>query len=66
LETAICSNAQSTSFDRRGPGKEAKRLNAQGTPPGIPRDMLIRKARQAKTAAHMREWLSSPGLQAPK
>lgn len=39
---------------------------AQGTPPGIQRDMLIRKARQAETTAHMREWLSSPGLQSPK
>jgi hypothetical protein len=42
------------------------RKEAQGTPPGIQRDMLIRKARQAETAAHMREWLSSPGLQSPK
>jgi hypothetical protein len=46
----------------------AKRLRkeAQGTPPGVERDKLIRLARQAETAAHMDEWLSSPGLRAPR
>jgi hypothetical protein len=46
---------------------EAERLRkeAQGTPPGVTRDKLIRQARQAETASHMHEWLSSPGLQAP-
>jgi hypothetical protein len=29
------------------------------------RDKLLRKARQAETAAHIHEWLSSPGLQPP-
>jgi hypothetical protein len=28
--------------------------------------MLLRKARQAKTALHINDWLSSPGLQPPK
>jgi hypothetical protein len=27
---------------------------------------LIREARQAETASHINEWLSSPGLQAPR
>ena len=46
----------------------AKRLRneARGTPPGIKRDDLIRRARQAETAARMSEWLTSPGLQPPK
>lgn len=46
---------------------EAERLRteAQGTPPGVIRDKLIRQARQAETASHMHEWLTSPGLQAP-
>jgi hypothetical protein len=46
----------------------AKRLRkeAKGTPAGIKRDDLIRRARQAETAARMSEWLSSPGLQPPK
>ena len=41
------------------------RLEAKGKPPGIERERLIRLARQAETGAHMYEWLSSPGLQAP-
>ena len=46
---------------------EAKRLRkeAQGTSPGIARDLLLRKARQCETGSHMSEWLRS-GLQAPK
>jgi hypothetical protein len=48
--------------------KEAQRLRkeAQGTPPGIERQRLIRRARQSETAARMQEWLSSPGLQRPR
>ena len=48
--------------------EEAQRLRkeARGTPPGVTRDKLIRQARQAETAAHMQEWLSSSGLQAPR
>jgi hypothetical protein len=51
----------------RSLSEEAERLRkeARGTPPGVERDKLIRKARLAETAAHMREWLSSPGLKAP-
>ena len=39
---------------------------AKGTPPGVKRDDLIRRARQAETAAHAQDWISSAGLQAPK
>ena len=42
------------------------RKEARGTPPGIERERLIRKARQAETASHMQEWLMSRGLQSPK
>lgn len=58
---------QTTPLDQRLTA-EAQRLRkeAQGTPPGFTREKLIRRARQAETAAHMQEWLSSPGLQAPK
>ena len=45
---------------------ERLRKEAQGTPPGVMRDKLIRQARQAETASHMQEWLLSPGLQAPR
>jgi hypothetical protein len=33
--------------------------------PGPQRDALLRKIGQLETAAHMSEWLSSPGLQPP-
>jgi hypothetical protein len=48
--------------------EEAKRLREEADllPPGIAREQAIRKARQAETGSHISEWLSSPGLQAPK
>ena len=58
---------QSAPLDQRLT-EEARRLReeAQGTPPGFAREQLIRRARQAETAAHMHEWLTTPGPQAPK
>jgi hypothetical protein len=58
---------QTTTLDQRL-DEQAKRLRkeAQGTPPGVERDKLIRQARQAETAAHMQDWLKSPALQPPK
>ena len=48
--------------------KEAERFRqeAESKPPGQERDDLLRKAHQAETAAHMSEWLSSPGLKSPE
>ena len=48
--------------------EEARRLRkeAQGCPPGFAREQLIRRARQAETAAHMHEWLTTSRMQAPK
>ena len=42
--------------------KEAKRFRqeAESKPPGQERDDLLRKARQAETAAHIDQWVSSP------
>ena len=34
--------------------------------PGPQMDTLLKKIRQLHTAAHISEWLSSPGLQQPK
>jgi len=34
--------------------------------PGPAQDALLKKARQAETAAHIDEWSNSPGLQPPK
>jgi hypothetical protein len=50
------------------PEEKAQRLRmeARGTPPGVERDKLIRQARQAETAAHIQQWLTSPGLRTPK
>jgi hypothetical protein len=33
---------------------------------GPEREQLLRKARQAETAAHISEWINSPGLQPPR
>jgi hypothetical protein len=47
--------------------KEAKRLReeAKALPPGLERDLILRKARQAETGSHLSEWLTSPGLRPP-
>jgi O-succinylbenzoate synthase len=41
------------------------RAEASALPPGLERDTLLKKARQAETASHIDEWINSPGLQAP-
>jgi len=58
---------QTETLNCRLAGEAVKlRKQAQGTPPGIERERLIRRARLAETACHMTEWLNSPGLQPPK
>lgn len=42
------------------------RKQAQGTPPDIRREWLMRRARQAEIAKQMHEWTISPDLQPPK
>jgi hypothetical protein len=42
------------------------RDKAEAARPGPERDALLKKARQADTAAHLDDWTNSPGLQAPK
>jgi hypothetical protein len=58
---------QTVSFEERL-AQEAYRFREQAKtlPPGAEREELIRKARQAETASHLNEWLTSPGLQPPK
>ena len=41
------------------------REKAASLPPGLERDELLRKARQADTASHLEGWVTSPGLQPP-
>ena len=47
--------------------QEAARLREQAEKlsHGIEREKLLRKARQAETATHVDEWLSSTGLRSP-
>ena len=48
--------------------EEAERFRelAEQTPPGMQRELYLRRARQAETASHINDWLKSPGLQPPK
>jgi len=45
---------------------EAIRFRAEAAKlsPGTARELLLRRARQAETAAHI-DWLTSPGLKSP-
>jgi len=42
------------------------RAEAKGTPPGVERERLLRRARQGETGSHISEWLRSPGLRPPE
>ena len=58
---------QTISFkDRLSAFAKEVRDKAEALRPGPERDALLKKARQADTAAHLDDWASSPGLQAPK
>lgn len=48
--------------------EEAQRFReeAEKLPPGMARELLLRRVRQAETASHVNDWLKSPGLRAPK
>ena len=58
-------NKSPTLFERLS--EEKKRLETQLglVGPGTARNKLLDKIRQLDTAAHINEWLSSPGLRAP-
>jgi hypothetical protein len=57
---------QTVPFEERL-AQEAKSMKerAKCLPPGKEREVLLRRARQAETAAHINEWLTSPGLKSP-
>lgn len=44
---------------------ERSRAEAKGVPPGIEREKLVRKARQAETALQINAWVDSKGLRPP-
>jgi hypothetical protein len=48
--------------------REAQNLRrqAEGMPPGVLRDDLLKKARQADTASQINNWVSSSSQQQPK
>jgi hypothetical protein len=54
--------------DKQRLAEEAARLRkeAQGTPPGIERERLIRRVRQAESALQVNGWLNSRDLRPPK
>jgi hypothetical protein len=59
---------QKTTFEQRLE-EEARRFKeaAEEQPAGsTARELLLRRARQAETASHISDWLSSPGLASPK
>ncbi len=51
--------------DRLASEAERLREEAEKLPHGPERDALLKKVRQANTARHLSEWLTSPGLQPP-
>ena len=52
--------------DRLAKEAERFRQEAETKPPGQERDDLLRKARQAETAADIDQWVSSPSLKSPQ
>jgi hypothetical protein len=54
-------------FDQN-PAAQAERLRkeARGTPPGVRRAQLLRRARQIEAASHVQKQPASSGLQSPK
>jgi len=57
-----------TTFEERL-AEEARRFNelADQQPAGtLARELLLRRARQAETGAHIHQWITSPGLISPK
>jgi len=45
---------------------EQLREQARNMKPGVALDQVLRRIRQNETASRMSEWLTSPGLQAPR
>jgi hypothetical protein len=52
--------------DRLAAWAKQTREQAAKLSPGAERDALLKKARQAATAAHLDDWANSSGLQPPK
>ena len=59
-------NQTQTFQDRLAEEAERFRKAAEEAPPGMARELLLRRARQAETASRVNDWIRSPGLQPPK
>jgi hypothetical protein len=59
-------NQDAPSRDRIETWAKEVREQAGKLPPGPEREALLKKLRQARTAAHIEEWANSPGLKPPK
>jgi hypothetical protein len=59
-------NKSPTLYQRLADEKKRIELAAALLEPGSIRDKLLQELRQLDVAAHINEWLSSPGLQAPR
>jgi hypothetical protein len=57
---------QASLKDRLAVFAEEARGKAAQLAPGPERDDLLKKARQADTAAHLDDWANSPGLRPPE
>jgi predicted trehalose synthase len=58
---------QVTSFkDRLSSFAKEVREKALRLPPGVEREAMLRRASRADTAAHLDDWINSPGLQPPE
>ncbi|MDE2329461.1 MAG: hypothetical protein KGK16_01545 [Bradyrhizobium sp.] len=58
---------QRDTLEQRLSHEAAKLRNeARGTPPGVKRDRLIRRAQDTESAAQVNGWLNSRDLQPPK
>ncbi|MGX1110239.1 MULTISPECIES: hypothetical protein [Bradyrhizobium] len=53
---------QTETLEQRLAGQaEEMRERAKSMPPGVEKEALLKRARQAETGAHVSEWLRSPG-----
>ena len=57
---------QASLKDRLSVFAEEARGKASQLGPGAEREDLLKKARQADTAAHLDDWANSPGLRPPE
>ncbi len=57
---------QLTLKDRLSAWAHEVREQADKMHPGLDRDMLLKKAKQAETASHLDDWMKSPGLRPPR